>query len=282
VPCQSSREAWIHSGVEGGKLRTCPLGVDAAYFATPSQPLSLATASGRSLESFACRFLNIAQMRPRKNHLGLLRTWLRATRPNDNAVLVVKAGVSHAEFTTLFQPDLDRMMQEYRLSFAAAAPVIFVLESLSECQLRSLLWSCTHYVSMSFGEGWDLVMMEAACAGLDLIAPAHTAYLEYLTADDAHLVPARSVPARFEGRVGAEDWIFFGGLNWWQPDEDAAVEILRSIIDGAAPRKAAPGQRIAQTYTWDAAAATLLAIIVERLEATREKKVNYGIFPNVH
>ncbi len=288
LPCESSRQAWINSGVDAKKLRTCPLGVDTGYFATPSEPLPLAAADGRRLDSFAYRFLNIAEMRPRKNHLGLLRTWLRSTRPSDDAVLVVKAGVSRAEFDTRFRADLNRMMSRHNLSFDAAAPVIFLLEQLSDCNLRSLLWSCTHYLSLSFGEGWDLVMMEAASAGLDLVAPAHTAYLEYLTPEDAHLVPAHCVPAAFEGSIGTEDWTFFNGLNWWRPDEDAAVDLLRGILDGSAPRKRSPRARIARDYPWDAAARRLLAIIsevtAEVTEASRPagQRMENGVVPNIH
>jgi hypothetical protein len=43
---------------------------------------------------------------------------------------------------------------------------------------------------MSRGEGWDLPMTEAAAAGLRLIAPRHTAYLTYLDAEVAQLIPA--------------------------------------------------------------------------------------------
>jgi glycosyltransferase involved in cell wall biosynthesis len=269
VPCESSRQAWINTGVPAHELRICPLGVDADYFATPSDPLPLMTASGRRLDSFAFRFLNIAEVCPRKNHLGLLRTWLQATRSSDDAVLVVKAGLWNQHLEARFYADLDQMMRKHNLTFESAAPVVFLTERFSEPILRSLLWSCTHYFSMSFGEGWDLVMMEAACAGLDLLAPAHTAYLDYLTPSEAHLIPAYSAPVHFEGSIRADDWIFFGGLNWWQPDEDAAVSLLRGILDGSVARKPSLRERISQEYRWETAARTLVAIISEVSESAR-------------
>ncbi|MBW3603015.1 MAG: hypothetical protein KY434_10010, partial [Actinobacteria bacterium] len=121
--------------------------------------------------------------------------------------------------------------------------------------------AATHYVSMSCGEGWDQVTMEAALAGLRLIVPRHTAYVEYLDEGDAEFVPAALVPATFPGRTGAEDRIFFEGLRWWLPDEDAAAEIIRGAIDGHRARLPPPSATLASTYTWETAARRLLDLL---------------------
>jgi hypothetical protein len=97
---------------------------------------------------------------------------------------------------------------------------------------------------------------------LQLIAPKHTAYLSYLNDREAYLIPTNLQPVRFEGRMGIEDRIFFDGLGWWEPDEDAAVEIIRSIVGQAASLKAAPQARIVRDYTWAKAAAQLIEIIL--------------------
>jgi glycosyltransferase involved in cell wall biosynthesis len=143
-------------------------------------------------------------------------------------------------------------------TLAECAPVVFLMGTLPEAQLQSLYRTATHYVSLSHGEGWDQVMMEAALSGLQLVAPRHTAYAEYLDDAHAHLVPSTLVPAVFEGAMGAEDRIFFDGLRWWQPDEDAAAETIRGILDGRAPRKASPAARLAEEYSWARAAVRLL------------------------
>src|ERR1043166_1546756 len=74
VPTASSRSAWIAGGVAEEKLRIVPLAVDGDFFAAPAQPLPIALPNGRPLASYAYRFLDVADLRPRKNHLGLLRT----------------------------------------------------------------------------------------------------------------------------------------------------------------------------------------------------------------
>lgn len=261
VPTQACVEAWCAAGVPAQQMSLCPLGVDGAYFSQPAPPLHSLTAGGRPVASYRYRFLNVAELRPRKNLYGLLRTWIRATRSHDDAVLILKCSVFQPRNLELFSADLAEMQRQLGRSLADAAPVLLLLDTLSDEQMRSLYRSATHYLSMSFGEGWDLPMMEAAAAGLQLIAPAHSSYLTYLTDRDATLIPASQVPAVIETRAGSEDRLFFDGLEWWRPDEDAATAMLRDIVAGSAPSKPLPQARILQDYTWDHAGRCLLSIL---------------------
>ncbi len=58
-------------------------------------------------------------------------------------------------------------------------------------------------------------MATAGALGLGLIAPRHTAYVDYLHDGIAHLIPARTAPARRP--YADEPWAPFHGLDWWQP-----------------------------------------------------------------
>jgi FkbM family methyltransferase len=269
LPTEAAFRAWAESGVPASKLRVCPLGVDAAFFSEPATPMELATPDGRLLASFRSRFLHIAELRPRKNHVGLLRAWMNATRSDDDAVLILKVNAFQDHVLSQFQDDVFEMQRRLGRSVAQAAPVVVLGEYLPEDMLRSLYASATHYVSLSHGEGWDQPMMEAAVSGLSLIAPAHSAYLAYLREEDAYLIPAPLGPARFAGKLGREDAVFFYGLQWWHPDEDAAADVIRRIVRGNAPPKRSPRDRIAVEYSWEKAAAALLAALGE-LRAARE------------
>lgn len=257
LPTEAAFRAWVDSGVPDELLRICPLGVNAAYFAQPSEPLAITTRSGRALSSYRTRFLHVAELRPRKNHLGLLRAWMRATDRHDDAALILKISVFQDRALGQFRADVDDMQREFGRSLADAAPIVVVADQLPDAAMRALYASATHYISMSHGEGWDLPMMEAAVCGLSLIAPRHTAYLTYLLDDEAWLIPSPLGPARFEGRMGAEDKIFFDSLRWWLPDEEAAAGIIRAIVRGEAAAKRSPKDRIAAQYTWQKAAACL-------------------------
>jgi glycosyltransferase involved in cell wall biosynthesis len=262
VPTSAARDAWIASGVPEHSVRISPLGVKSDYFCAPADPMPLTLPDGRAAASFSRRFLNVAELRPRKNHIGLLRSWLRATKRDDDAILIIKGSVFQPRVIPQFQADLVAMQQAEGRSLADAAPVLMLAGFCTDEQIRSLYRSATHYISMSHGEGWDLVMMEAAVSGLKLIAPKHTAYVEYLRDDEVAFLPAPLAPATFEGAMGVEDRVFFDGLSWWNPDEDAATDVIRRIVNGDdAVTGNAPGPRLASEFAWPRAARKLLEVI---------------------
>jgi len=261
VPTESSRQAWINSGVPPEKVCISPLGVDGDFFAQKVDPLPLIDLRQRPVSTYRTRFLNIAELRPRKNHLGLLRSWMRATHPKDDAILIVKMTLFQPRAISQFQADFAEMQTKTGLSLEDAAPVLFIAHVLSDEEIRALYQTATHYISMSKGEGWDQVMMEAAVSGLRLIAPAHSAYTHYLTEDDTEFIPSNLTAATFEGQMGYEDYMFFNGLHWWEPDEDAAVSIIQRIIRNATASKPSPQHRIINQYSWENAAQKLLNIL---------------------
>jgi glycosyltransferase involved in cell wall biosynthesis len=266
VPTHAAREAWISSGARPDTVVVSPLGVKSDYFAVPAEPLPLVLPDGRAASSFSRRFLNVAELRPRKNHLGLLRAWLRGTRRDDDAMLILKGSALEPQALQHFHADLIAVQRAERRSLAGAAPVLMLSGLYTDGQLRALYRSATHYVSMSHGEGWDLVMMEAAVAGLRLIAPKHTAYVEYLRDGEAAFIPATLEAVTFEGRsAGAEDRNLFEGLSWWQPDADVAADVIRRIVGGDDDITGqAPGPRVAAEFAWPIAARKLLTTIGDR------------------
>jgi glycosyltransferase involved in cell wall biosynthesis len=260
VPTRASRDAWIASGVDPARVSVSPLGADGEFFSQRCEPLTVAVGDGRAVGDFGTRFLHVGELRPRKNQLGLVRAWLRATVRDDDAVLIIKCpAVQHA--VDQFLGDISATQHELRLALKDAAPIVLMPALLSEWQMLGLYAAATHCISMSCGEGWDMVTMEAALAGLHLVVPRHTAYLEYLHEGDAEFIPTALVPATFLGRTGAEDQVFFEGSRWWRPVEEAAADIIRGAIDGRLARQPPPSARLASTYTWEAAGRQLLELL---------------------
>jgi glycosyltransferase involved in cell wall biosynthesis len=262
VPTRSCAGTWIDSGVAAEKMRIVPFGVDGDFFAADAPPLPLVLPNGRPLASYARRFLNIADPRPRKNHGGLLSAWIRGTRRDDDAVLIVKLSPSQPQTLPLFQTDMASLLSRLGRRASDAAPVVFLNATLSDVALRSLYRSATHYISMSCGEGWDFPMMEAAVAGLQLLAPRHSAYPDYLLDDEAIWIPAAHVPAVIGGLAGAEDRRWFDGACWWQPVEEAAADTFRRVMDGGTPMRS-PAERLRRDFGWASAAARLHDVLEE-------------------
>jgi glycosyltransferase involved in cell wall biosynthesis len=272
VPTQSSREMWLAGGFPPEKIRTCPLGVDVDRFGPAGQPLELSGTEGpgsRPVADYRVRVLHVSEPQPRKNLVGLVRTWITATSADDDAILIVKLSVGGREPVAALMRQLALMQQEVGRSMSQAAPVLFVGGMLAEAEMPRMYAAATHYWSMSYGEGWDLPMAEAAATGLRLIAPRHTSYLDYLDDDVARMIPSRMVPADASAVPRAD--ALFDGTSWWIPDEDAAGQALRDAIEGHDEPAASVRDRMACSRTWRHATERLIEILAE-LHAERGRR----------
>jgi glycosyltransferase involved in cell wall biosynthesis len=267
LPTESSRVVWISSGVPARKIRLCPLGINPDVFAPPITivPLPLQTDAGRSIERFRVRFLNVSELGPRKNLVGLVGVWLRATSRRDDAILMIKLGRYAPGWFERFQDRVALLQDELGRRLEEAAPIRFIYDLFADAQMPRLYATATHYISLSFGEGWDQAMVEAAASGLKAIAPDHSAYRAYLDPSVAQLIPSRERPAVFTG--GGEIGNLFDGVNWWEPDVDEAVACVRRAIEGRDANKAPPRERILSELTWEAATRRLIAILAEAEQA---------------
>jgi glycosyltransferase involved in cell wall biosynthesis len=262
VPTASSALMWEAGGVHLERFAICPLGIDPGAFASivPGMPMP-GLSDDAEVWSRRKRFLTVAEVNPRKNLSGLVRAWLRATNRYDDAVLLLKPGF-YAPGSRERLPRLIAAAQaETGVAAMNAAPIHIIDRLLPDAEMPSLFGAATHYVSLSFGEGWDQPMVEAGAAGLRLIAPAHSAYQAYLDPSCATLIPSRPVPAG--PAAGPELADLYADATWWEPDEEAAVAAIRAAIAGQDAALVSPRERILRELTWERAARRLLEILEE-------------------
>lgn len=248
TPSLSSRDAWIAVGFPAERVALCPLGVDApAPGAVP--PMDLSDSAGRRLSNYATRFLNVSDLCDRKNIGALIRVWLRVTRPTDDAALVLKLGKGRPGEREQAARYLHQTAASIGKTLGDGAPIFLAQGVLGDGDMAGLFAACTHYWSMSHGEGWDLPMTQAGGLGLSLIAPRHSAYETYLTDETATLLPARLVPALPP----------YAGLEWWAPDEDAAASAVAAAVAGGLRLSAR--ERLAADFSWERASERLYAVL---------------------
>lgn len=269
LPTESSKRTWVASGFPEERIRLCPLGVDANLFQPDGEPLAVMDDRGRGVAEYGVRFLNVSDVMPRKNLLGLLRVWIRTTRSTDDAILILKLNCGSNPWLNAFLSSIEEMEAALCKSRKESAPVLLMINRLfSDADMPKLYRAATHYWSMSYGEGWDQPMTEAAATGLHLIAPNHSAYTTYLDESIARMIPTRRVPANFRWSDGTHK--LFRGADWWKPDEDVAAEHIRHAIDHP-PDQAdlSLRTRMARNHTWQPATRRLIDILSE-LESTSE------------
>ncbi|MCF8506920.1 MAG: tetratricopeptide repeat protein [Caulobacter sp.] len=254
VPTRSSFEAWADSGMPAERIALCPLGVDPARHAPV---LDVSDSAGRRVLDYRTRILNISDLSVRKNIDGLFRVWLTATSASDDAALILKAGKGHDRDNAVIGSLLRHAAAQVGRQPADAAPIFVLTGRFPDAVMDQLLATATHYWSMSHGEGWDLPMTQAGSLGLGLIAPAHSAYLDYLDETVATMLPVRRVRA---ADLDGSPCHGFVGLEWWKPDESAAAAALADIVAGRAPARSARG-RLSSRFTWDRASHRLMEIL---------------------
>ncbi|NOQ63815.1 MAG: hypothetical protein GQ582_04830 [Methyloprofundus sp.] len=263
LPTLSSKESWITSGYPEERIRLCPLGINHELFQGETNALLLKDDEGRSVSDYAVRILNISDLTPRKNLISMLRVWIKSTDKNDGAILILKINYPWQRWIYKFFLDIKWMEKTLGKSRKQAAPILFLInQKFSDSQMRMLYAASTHYWSMSFGEGWDLCMMEAGAAGLHLIAPSHSAYPTYLNSNIADMMTAQPVPAKFFWAHGLHK--LYANANWWKPDESVAGDYIWTIVkEGRKNKYNAAKKHIIDNFNWDKASCKLIDIINE-------------------
>jgi len=266
VPTRSSFDAWTASGLSPDRILLCPLGCDPPDGYDSVSPFSTTTPSGRPLSGYKVRVLSLTSGIVRKNLGGMLRAWARATRSGDDAVLIIKLG--KGTNLELLNQYFSFLLTENKIQRGDMADVVLITDNMSDQDILGLFKASTHYWSMSFGEGWDLPMAQAGACGLELIAPAHSSYLAYLTPETAHLLPATVTDAQAAWPDTP--------ARWWRPDEEAAAAVVRGVIDGAIPSKASARDHLLTHFRWRDAARRLAEICADA-ELERKRGMKTGV-----
>jgi Flp pilus assembly protein TadD/glycosyltransferase involved in cell wall biosynthesis len=256
VPTESSRLAWIAAGHPEDRIRVCPPGIAPNPADAAVRPMALMGPRGRAVMDYRVRVLNISDFVARKNLDGLLRVWLRATRADDDAILILKVGKGGASLVGEVRRLVEQGMRATGRRLDEAAPIALLTDRYDEQGIAALYAMATHYFSLSHGEGWDLPITRAGCLGAGLIAPRHSAYTAYLNDEVAHLIPCTTGPARMP--YSEAYYPPFHGLDWWHPDEDAAADILSRVIRDPDGERRDAARHLRESFTWDAAAHRLL------------------------
>ncbi|ALG75525.1 hypothetical protein VY88_28375 [Azospirillum thiophilum] len=256
VPTESSRLAWIAAGHPEDRIRVCPPGIAPNPADASARPMALMGPRGRAVMDYRVRVLNISDFVARKNLDGLLRVWLRATRADDDAILILKVGKGGASLAGEVRRLVEQGMRATGRRLDEAAPIALLTDRYDEQGIAALYAMATHYFSLSHGEGWDLPITRAGCLGAGLIAPRHSAYTAYLNDRVAHLIPCTTGPALMP--YSSAYYPAFHGLDWWHPDEDAAAGILSRVVRDPEGERRDAARHLMDSFTWDAAAHRLL------------------------
>jgi hypothetical protein len=100
---------------------------------------------------YRVRVLNVSEPQPRKNLVGLVRTWITATSTDDDAILIIKLFLSCRADATDLVRRLAIMQPALGRSLRRGAPVLFTDRLSIEAEMPGLYTVASHYWSMSRG-----------------------------------------------------------------------------------------------------------------------------------
>jgi glycosyltransferase involved in cell wall biosynthesis len=118
----------------------------------------------------------------RKNHFDLLCAFCWAFREIEDATLILKLSHHDAEIP------LGGIMETILKLGPFKCQVVLIHSYLNDQDYENLLLATTYAVNTSQGEGQCIPLMESMSVGKPVIAPCHTAMIDYLSRGNAFLV----------------------------------------------------------------------------------------------
>jgi GT2 family glycosyltransferase len=152
----------------------------------------------------------------RKNPLGVLDAFQRAFPNGDeNVGLVIKSTGAPDHYPDIKAVIADAMAHDARIrNFDRNMPREEVL---------GLIRASDAYVSLHRAEGFGLGMAEAMTFGRIVIGTGYSGCTDFLTDETGYPVPYTLRP------LEAHEYPWSRGQHWAEPDQDAAVKIMRQV-----------------------------------------------------
>jgi glycosyltransferase involved in cell wall biosynthesis len=196
----------------------------------------------------------------RKNPLGVVDAFCRAFADGEGPQLVVKS----------INGDHHRVeLEELRARARERSDVTIIDGYLKPEDKDALMASCDAYVSLHRSEGFGLTLAQAMWAGKPTVATAYGGNTEFMTEENAYLVPYALAP------VGPDASPYPANGTWAEPIVGKAAQLLRRIVDrpDEAAERARRGQRELRARH---APARVGRIIAERLDLLRAARAVAG------
>ena len=248
------KEAWMNSGAPEAKLAVVGEGVNPEFF-NPNVPTLELYWRGKEISKvFENRIMLVAECSARKNITNAVQAYLQAFQGREDVCLILKLGK--------MSTDIHKYVSEIK----GLEKVYVFLYSLDipETLVPQFFQLATHYYTLTHAEGWDLNCVQMGALGKVVIAPYHSAYLDYLDESRAFLITKNpKVPAQQDNNLGR----LFENANWWNPDFDEAVEVLRAAVNNkqlAEQKRQNFNRYVLDNLTWDKQVDKLIDVLASR------------------
>jgi glycosyltransferase involved in cell wall biosynthesis len=194
----------------------------------------------------------------RKNPLGVVRAFRKAF-----ADLGLKVGLVIKSTSAV---DQHSEIKEELLQHARSDERIIVIDrTLSRDEMLSLIDQSDCFVSLHRSEGFGLGLAEAMALGKPVIGTDYSGSTAFLSDQTGFPVPYTLRP------VEPHEYIFAYGQSWAEPDEGAAADLMRQVVEQPeeTKRRAKAGQACVQSHYGRAAVGQIVQDRLREIRASR-------------
>jgi len=164
---------------------------------------------------FAFDFLSYME---RKNPMGVIKAFLELCkrRPEQDVVLVVKTNNGNREKNKL--AELKKLIEPIKHQ------VVLIDDTLSDADMKALIYLCDCFVSLHRSEGFGRGLTEAMRLGIPVIATAYSGNMDFCSDKTCLLVDYELT----ELKPG--DYPFWNGQVWAEPDISVAADLMERLV----------------------------------------------------
>ena len=184
-------------------------------------------------------FLTIAQMAPRKNLEQTIACFVDEFRDNENVGLIIK---SHAQNHSIMDRDLTEraLFPSVQRLGERKCKIYHIHGDMDECEIQGLIRhpKVNAYCTTTFSEGFGLPLFDAAAAGVPIVAPKFSGYLDFLhipkknnkgkITKDFCFEPIKVEIKEIPPHAVMPD-ILLEGSKWGYPDYDKTKKALKNV-----------------------------------------------------
>lgn len=247
VPSTFNLHTFAKSGVKEEKLKVVPLGIDKTLFNSRAIKYNLQGTEG------LFKFLTVGEWGPRKGFDLLLKAFVQEFSLQDDVCLVLKCHCNGSDY----EPSGEKIQKEIKALVSREkknkAPRIFLMpQTILSQDMPRLYRMADCFILASRGEGWCMPIFEALACGTPVIATNWSAYLDYLSDDNAFLLDVeRLEPVPPLGTPVDELYV---GYHWALPSLEHLRQLMRRVYHNyqEAKEKALRGQQLVHTQlSWE-------------------------------
>ncbi len=173
-------------------------GVDAQRFSPHPHPQDTALKTAYGLTGFPI-YLTVGGIEPRKNSLCLLDAFAQVRHHHPQAQLAIAGGATLFDYHTY----RDQFFQRVSALGLRVGLDVILPGVVPDADLPGLYRCADVFCFPSVKEGWGLVVLEAIAAGLPVITANQPPFTEFLTPDQALLIPPESVTDLTQAMIAA-------------------------------------------------------------------------------